>query len=269
MTQPASTFGAIRAPLVDDKGMGSRDFIKWLQKIEAKADKALTLYGDIAAATKIEGRSEGIGTTVGKLTSAGKLTNADQIAADGSTYGRVVGTRLSSGKPFIDFSEAANLNKHLGNVADAPASGRAAWETATQKAAAVDSSGNLLLKNIAQANGTTASPTTASAVPAQVPELTATVTTKGNYVFLSFTVGFSNDTTGGSVFFKLYVDGVSTGEEYLGSSPIISQNETVAGSWMVHPSAASHSFAVYWWVTVGTTCTCNGTNRTLEVVELG
>jgi hypothetical protein len=56
---------------------------------EKKLQNTLTLLGEIAASTKITGRTEGIGTTVGKLTVAGLLEDADQIAADGSSFVRV------------------------------------------------------------------------------------------------------------------------------------------------------------------------------------
>ena len=53
------------------------------------------------------------------FTQAGHLSkNLDNIV-DGSTYGRPLGSRLSSGKPWVDFSESINLNRHLGNIADA------------------------------------------------------------------------------------------------------------------------------------------------------
>lgn len=43
--------------------------------------------------------------------------NLDNVA-DGSTFGRPTLTRLSSGKPLIDFSEGIHLNKQLDNIGD-------------------------------------------------------------------------------------------------------------------------------------------------------
>ena len=97
-----STFGALRAPLVDKTGMPSRDFLHWLQKVESKVDRALTLVGEIAAAARVQGRTEGIGTTVTNLTSAGLLADADKIAADGSSFVRVnPNQRTGGGRGFV------------------------------------------------------------------------------------------------------------------------------------------------------------------------
>jgi hypothetical protein len=46
------------------------------------------------------------------------VRNLDNEVADGSTYGRPLASRLSSGKPLIDFSESIHLNKNIDNVAD-------------------------------------------------------------------------------------------------------------------------------------------------------
>lgn len=43
---------------------------------------------------------------------------------DGTTYGRALLARLSSGKPWIDFAEAIHANKHLGNISDDSGSNR-------------------------------------------------------------------------------------------------------------------------------------------------
>lgn len=69
------SFPALRGPLVDPKtGLPSREFIKKLQEWEAKLFQTISLVGEIAAATKIAGRTEGIGTTVGKIDSGGIVT---------------------------------------------------------------------------------------------------------------------------------------------------------------------------------------------------
>ena len=82
MSTNPSTFGPIRAPIVDKNGMPSWAFLKELQAWKVKLDTALTLLGEIASTAIIQGRTEGIGTTVGKLTAAGLLEDTDQIAAD-------------------------------------------------------------------------------------------------------------------------------------------------------------------------------------------
>jgi hypothetical protein len=42
----------------------------------------------------------------------------DRHVIDGSTYGRPLISRLSNGRPWIDFSEAIHAGKHLGNIGD-------------------------------------------------------------------------------------------------------------------------------------------------------
>ena len=104
---PASTLAAIRAPIVDPKtGMPTWVLIKKLQEYETKLNNAITLIGEIAAAAVIEGRTEGIGTTVVKLTSAGLLEDTDAILADGT------GSPLTGGKRgFV----ALDTNNRLAN----------------------------------------------------------------------------------------------------------------------------------------------------------
>jgi hypothetical protein len=78
----------VRAPLMssfgtDDKGNISREWTKlfqeWFKKVGTALDDQGNLISEILASTKIQGRSEGIGTTVSKLTNVGQLTNADQV----------------------------------------------------------------------------------------------------------------------------------------------------------------------------------------------
>jgi hypothetical protein len=49
--------------------------------------------------------------------------NIDNVG-DGSTYARPLGSRLSSGKPWIDFSEGIHANKNIDNVGDGTTYGR-------------------------------------------------------------------------------------------------------------------------------------------------
>jgi len=65
--------------------------------------------------------------SVWKKVGIGHLGDADgnlDNVGDGSTYARPLASRLSSGKPFIDFSESINLNKNLDNIADTATYGR-------------------------------------------------------------------------------------------------------------------------------------------------
>jgi hypothetical protein len=76
------TFGQLRAPLTDDKGNISREWTKlfqeWFKKVGTALDDQGNLISEILASTKIQGRSEGIGTTVNHLTTAGLVDSLDQ-----------------------------------------------------------------------------------------------------------------------------------------------------------------------------------------------
>ena len=95
-----NTFASIRTPIVDKSGNPNHAFLKQLQTWNTQLNGTInqlgqvtaTLTGLIAASAKIQGRTEGIGTTVGQLTSAGQLASTDQIAADGT------GSPLTGGK---------------------------------------------------------------------------------------------------------------------------------------------------------------------------
>lgn len=129
---PGSFF---QAPLIDPKtGKAQPAFLKWLQNAEIKTGPTLTITndgqiqssavingrsegisttvsglaatGNINAATKIVGRTEGIGTTVQQLNSTGQLLNTDQIAADGT------GSPLTGGKRGF---QALDTNNRLAN----------------------------------------------------------------------------------------------------------------------------------------------------------
>jgi len=189
-----------------------------------------------------------------------------------STYGRPLASRLSSGKPLIDFSEAIHLNKSLDNVPDGT---RAAWASTTQKNAAVDSSGNLLLKNVNDAVGTTSGPTTTSTTYAVIPEMTQTITFKGNKVLLVFTASmWSIDSPVNNV--AIFKDGTQLSTDYefdpgtAGSSALANHKLIVGITFIDSPSAASHTYDVRWKVgTSGKFFEAVGTARRFQIVELG
>jgi hypothetical protein len=116
--------------------------------------------------------------------------------------------------------------------------------------------------------GITNSPSTNSGSPSLLAEMTITAGLTGRKVLINFTCEFSNNTTGGNAFFQIWQDGVALGPSLTFSSPTANQNETAQGMWIVTPSAGSHTYAVYWWVTGGTTATASGYNRTLQVTEI-
>jgi hypothetical protein len=73
--KPASTFLAARSPIVDQDGNATFYFSKLLQGWDTQLRNGLNaigqLIGEINAATIIQGRTEGIGTTVGHIDDTG------------------------------------------------------------------------------------------------------------------------------------------------------------------------------------------------------
>lgn len=73
----ASAYGLIRAPIVDSKGVPTVQWSKWFLDVSTRIENALTpsgtLAGTIAASAVIEGRTEGIGTTVENIDSTGVI----------------------------------------------------------------------------------------------------------------------------------------------------------------------------------------------------
>lgn len=206
------------------------------------------------------------------VTNSGALVSLDNDVADGTTYGRVNNTALTSGS--IDFSKSGFLNKTLDYVLDGT---RAAWDSATQKTAAVDLSGNLILKNKYGAQGTTNGPNTSSNTYSVIPEMSATITTKGNKVMLLF-VGTFNDQSGNNSaifhnWFAFFRDGVQISPDYeidaaIGfASPIF----TPCLTWIDTPSAGSHTYDVRWRKDTSGAgfLVALTTQRVIEIVELG
>lgn len=75
--KPASTFVAARVPIVDENKMATWNFLKILQDWDTKLRNGLNSIGQITqsipAATVVEGRTEGIGTTLKNLDVNGVL----------------------------------------------------------------------------------------------------------------------------------------------------------------------------------------------------
>jgi len=201
--------------------------------------------------------------------------NVDNIG-DGTTYSRTLGTRVNSGRPVIDFSEAIHSNQNLDHV---PNGTRAAWDSTTQKTAAVDSSGNLILKNKVNALGSTAFPTQPNNTYAVIPEMTTTVTTNGNKILVIFTGTFCDTGSGSGAYdnlFAIYADGVRISPEYEFDVPTgqLNFNFQVSLTFIDSPSAGSHTYDVLWkYVGINTAHLLSngpaGTARCLQVVELG
>lgn len=102
--QPRSFLGR-GAPLIDPKtGRPTRDFEQALIELFARTDPTLTRLGQVQATAPVTGRTEGVGTTVSKLTPAGLLISADHVAADGATFGRTSVNALTANN--VDLSKA-------------------------------------------------------------------------------------------------------------------------------------------------------------------
>jgi hypothetical protein len=122
--------------------------------------------------------------------------------------------------------------------------------------------------NIASSVGVTSGPGTSGTTYSVIPEMTETITTKGNDVLLILTLSLSVNTGHfGNVAF--FMDGVQLTPDYF-FQPGTGVTVGVSLSFIANPSAASHTFDARWKVdsaggAIGTT----GIGRSFQVVELG
>lgn len=91
----ASTFQGYSTPIADPKtGLVSwtwlKKFQQWDQQLTNGLNQIGQLQGEILASTVITGRSEGIGTTVGKINSTGVVTPPGMVPATDSDQGAVI-----------------------------------------------------------------------------------------------------------------------------------------------------------------------------------
>ena len=228
---------------------------------------------------------------------------------DGPTYSRTLGTRVNAGRPTIDFSEAIHNNQNLDHMPDGsgrfsvingaglkavssvdgsnkalidfasghtnqnldhmPNGTRAAWDSTTQKGSAVDALGNVLLKNLSGPTPTTVAPSTSSTSYSVIPEMTTTITTKGNKVLIIFSGSFASSTSL-SVGWQLafFRDGVQISNNFIWGT-VDTIEHVIALSFLDSPSAASHTYDVRWVSNSGSTLTNFGLDRSFQLVELG
>jgi hypothetical protein len=110
MSPVSSTLPFIRAPLVDKEGKPNYAFLRWLQKLDSKTNKALTLLGELAYNTTVQNHTGSLGDGIKNLDPAGVVLAPgvdftrsyvskvlDNIP-DGATYARTLGTELTGGK---------------------------------------------------------------------------------------------------------------------------------------------------------------------------
>jgi hypothetical protein len=143
--------------------------------------------------------------------------------------------------------------------------------TKTRMDAAVDSYGDILLKNVAVVNGSTSGPTVSGNGTYQtVTDLSVTATTWGNQIYLSFTVTFSiaDGYSAYLVYFALFRGSTRVSPEYCIQASDDVQ-DVAMGSYIDNPSAASHTFTVKCKAPTNTTVTFVGIQRSLSLIELG
>lgn len=109
--------------------------------------RGTTATGDTAHSGVKESGGKAVNRLIGKAL-AGDADSLDGLP-EGTTYNRPLASRISAGKPFIDFAEAFNLNKNLGNVADTSARFAAPVPNATSDAVLIASAGIALGGNSA------------------------------------------------------------------------------------------------------------------------
>jgi hypothetical protein len=123
------------------------------------------------------------------------------------------------------------------------------------------------LTNWAQAIGVTSAPTTTSTSYVPLPDMSLTLKTSGNPVFITFDALVTNNTVGQTTDFFIYVNGLQI-PNLRQAMPAASGYRSVVSFAMIQPLAAGfHKIDVYWSVSAGTG-TAIGTNRTLTAREL-
>lgn len=219
---------------------------------------------DLATAEVTNKNAGNITETAGRkwaAESGADITGSHQAAT-------IAGQGALATKGSVDLATAEVTNKNLDNVADGT---RVAWSSATQKAAAVDVSGNILLKNIGVVEGSTSGPVLNGDGTYQlVTDLSIVKTTKGNQVYLSFAVTFSitDGYAAYLIYFALFRDATRVSPEYCIQADDDKQY-TATGIYIDSPSAASHTFTVKCKSPASTYVTLVGVQRSLSVIELG
>ena len=126
-------------------------------------------------------------------------------------------------------------------------------------------------KLLAHPTPTTSAPTTTSATPAVLAEMTAAVTVDSGIsgVLLLFNAVVRETNVNDSTSFQFFKDGVAIGPITYMSSPIGSQNMGASLTFVDVPTAGAHTYDVRWANSAGgNTSTSDLTNRSFEVLEL-
>lgn len=146
--------------------------------------------------------------------------------------------------------------------------------------------GNVLLKNITQALGTTSNPTTTSGTYATIPEMTLTVASKGNPMLVTFSGSFllNNSSTTTQVTAEVALFRGSTqitpAPGYFVSCGLANTSPTsvsttgfgapITITFLDQPGVGTFTWTIKWNIFNGTgTFESVGTVRTFQIVELG
>lgn len=130
--------------------------------------------------------------------------------------------------------------------------------------------GNTVLNNIARAVPTTSGPTTSSGGYVLLPEMSVTITTKGNPVLILFVTEGLNTVAIAGASFILKID--SSFPSSVDTRMISPGASTVVSTTMVYldtPLPGSHTYQIWWAVINGGQATSSGLSRSLLALELG
>jgi len=180
----------------------------------------------------------------------GILTPTLDNLGNGSTYGRVKQTELTSGTVH-----------QLNNGTDV--------RTVTAAAGAFDTSGNVTLKNVASASGNPGTPdTTNSTSFIRMLNMVITVVNKGNPVLITFNGALSNNTAGHNTVYALFRDGSQLSGSMTLSTPTANGIYPACLIFMDVPSAASHTYEIKWLCASGSIATAE-VGYQMQLIELG
>lgn len=212
----------------------------------------VTTAGDIVQATGANAVARlAIGTANQTL-----LVNAGATAL---AYGASMQSLLTAGGDIV-YAASANTPARLAKGSDGQfltlASGIPAWVTATPAGQSSVTSGS------------TSGPTTSSATPATLAEMTKTITTTGHNVLCVFSGTFAHSSLSGLCQLSFRIDAGTAVGTVVQAEMVANNDFVVTMAWLfTSVSAASHTFDVV-WSTGGATLTALGALRQLIVQEL-
>lgn len=126
--------------------------------------------------------------------------------------------------------------------------------------------------NIAQAVGSTSNPTTVSASYVTIPEMTVTLTTKGNKLLIIFSYVMISSTVGYAFSLAFFRDGSQVSADFDGQIHVAAATSVQIPASLsfidIGATAASHTFDMRWKAGSGSPQIV-GIERTFQVVELG